>query len=77
MYLLWLDDVASEFISKYFVQIGPFPGSINENTRIKVKVQLNLHGIVAIESAMVNMNSLFLFCILINFVPVLGISYLV
>ncbi|XP_021595245.1 heat shock 70 kDa protein 16 isoform X2 [Manihot esculenta] len=33
-------------------EIGPFPGSINENTRIKVKVQLNLHGIVAIESAM-------------------------
>ncbi|KAJ9153779.1 hypothetical protein P3X46_027182 [Hevea brasiliensis] len=42
--------VVSSKISSF--TIGPFPGSYSENTRIKVKVQLNLHGIVTIESAM-------------------------
>ncbi|KAJ6376571.1 hypothetical protein OIU76_025677 [Salix suchowensis] len=32
--------------------IGPFQASSNEKARIKVKVQLNLHGIVTVESAM-------------------------
>ncbi|OAY55118.1 hypothetical protein MANES_03G128900v8 [Manihot esculenta] len=32
--------------------IGPFPGSYSEKARIKLKVQLNLHGIFTIESAM-------------------------
>ncbi|XP_050218478.1 heat shock 70 kDa protein 16 [Mercurialis annua] len=32
--------------------IGPFPGSHSENARVKVNVQLNLHGIVTVESAM-------------------------
>ncbi|KAL5548354.1 hypothetical protein UlMin_003585 [Ulmus minor] len=31
--------------------IGPFPGSHNENARVKVKVLLNLHGIISVESA--------------------------
>ncbi|KAF2285784.1 hypothetical protein GH714_007773 [Hevea brasiliensis] len=41
---------ASSKISSF--TIGPFPGSYSEKTRIKLKVQLNLHGIVTIESAM-------------------------
>ncbi|CAK7338490.1 unnamed protein product [Dovyalis caffra] len=32
--------------------IGPFQASSNEKARIKVKVQLNLHGILTVESAM-------------------------
>ncbi|KAF4394583.1 hypothetical protein F8388_020408, partial [Cannabis sativa] len=32
-------------------KIGPFQGSQSEKTRIKVKVHLNLHGIVRVESA--------------------------
>lgn len=32
--------------------IGPFPGSYSEKARIKVKVQLNLHGIFMVESAL-------------------------
>ncbi|XP_061342267.1 heat shock 70 kDa protein 16-like [Gastrolobium bilobum] len=32
-------------------KIGPFHGSHGTKTRVKVKVQLNLHGIVSIESA--------------------------
>lgn len=32
--------------------IGPFQGSHSEKARVKVKVQLNLHGIVTVESAM-------------------------
>ncbi|KAJ8763650.1 hypothetical protein K2173_003122 [Erythroxylum novogranatense] len=31
--------------------IGPFEGSYSEKARVKVKVQLNLHGIVSVESA--------------------------
>ncbi|KAI4308013.1 hypothetical protein L6164_031132 [Bauhinia variegata] len=31
--------------------IGPFPGSHGGKTRVKVRVQLNLHGIVSVESA--------------------------
>lgn len=33
------------------MQIGPFQGSHSDNVRIKVKVKLNLHGIVTVESA--------------------------
>ncbi|CAI0379794.1 unnamed protein product [Linum tenue] len=33
--------------------IGPLQGSSNDKARVKVKVQLNLHGIIAIESATV------------------------
>ncbi|XVF70652.1 hypothetical protein PTKIN_Ptkin11bG0179300 [Pterospermum kingtungense] len=32
--------------------IGPFQGSHSERAKVKVKVQLNLHGIVTVESAM-------------------------
>ncbi|KAL5737673.1 hypothetical protein ACOSP7_030434 [Xanthoceras sorbifolium] len=32
--------------------IGPFQASHNENTRVKVNVKLNIHGIVTVESAM-------------------------
>ncbi|GAV72932.1 HSP70 domain-containing protein [Cephalotus follicularis] len=32
--------------------IGPFQGSYSEKAKVKVKVQLNLHGIVTVESAM-------------------------
>ncbi|XP_022716906.1 heat shock 70 kDa protein 16-like [Durio zibethinus] len=32
--------------------IGPFQGSHSKRARVKVKVQLNLHGIVTVESAM-------------------------
>jgi len=39
------------------MQIGPFQASSNEKARIKVKVQLNLHGIVTVESAMVRIFS--------------------
>lgn len=42
------------------MQIGPFQGSSSEKARVKVKVHLNLHGIVTVESAMVNKNSPFL-----------------
>ncbi|CAI0379800.1 unnamed protein product [Linum tenue] len=34
--------------------IDPLQGSSNDKARVKVKVQLNLHGIIAIESATVN-----------------------
>ncbi|PKI55853.1 hypothetical protein CRG98_023734 [Punica granatum] len=32
--------------------IGPFKGSHGEKTKVKVRVQLNLHGIVGVDSAM-------------------------
>ncbi|XVF03879.1 hypothetical protein REPUB_Repub05bG0031100 [Reevesia pubescens] len=32
--------------------IGPFQGSHSKRARVKIKVQLNLHGIVTVESAM-------------------------
>lgn len=40
--------VASKFSS---FMIGPFQSSHNENAKVKVKVQLNIHGIVTVESA--------------------------
>lgn len=45
------------FIYLFLMQIGPFQASSNEKARIKVKVQLNLHGIVTVESAMVRIFS--------------------
>ena len=36
------------------MQIGPFQGSHSEKARVKVKVHLNLHGIVSVESATVS-----------------------
>lgn len=39
---------------KLFMQIGSFQGPHSEKTRVKVKVQLNLHGIVNVESASVS-----------------------
>ncbi|KAL5737675.1 hypothetical protein ACOSP7_030436 [Xanthoceras sorbifolium] len=32
--------------------IGPFQASHNQNTRVKVNIKLNIHGIVTVESAM-------------------------
>lgn len=37
-----------------FMQIGPFQGFHSEKARVKVKVHLNLHGIVSVESATVS-----------------------
>lgn len=42
-----------------FTQIGPFQGSHSEKSRVKVKVQLNLHGIVTVESASVSLKTKF------------------
>ncbi|KAI9198050.1 hypothetical protein LWI28_009145 [Acer negundo] len=33
------------------MQIGPFPSSFGEKAKVKVRVQLNLHGIVYVQSA--------------------------
>lgn len=41
------------------IQIGPFHGSHRDKTRVKVRVQLNLHGIVSVESATVSKKPLF------------------
>lgn len=43
------------------MQIGPFEASQNEKAKVKVKVKLNIHGIVAIESALVS-KEIPLFC---------------
>ncbi|KAK0580090.1 hypothetical protein LWI29_036158 [Acer saccharum] len=32
-------------------EIGPFPSSFGEKAKVKVRVQLNLHGIVNVQSA--------------------------
>jgi len=36
------------------MQIGPFQSTKGEKAKIKVRVRLNLHGIVSIESATVS-----------------------
>lgn len=41
-------------ISLRYMQIGPFQTTKGERAKIKVKVRLNLHGIVFIESATVS-----------------------
>lgn len=38
------------------IQIGPFRVSNDVKTKIKVKVQLDIHGIVSIHSASVSVN---------------------
>ena len=58
-----------------FMQIGPFPGSHNENARVKVKVLLNLHGIISVESAVVS-KKLFLLLSSYNFVSSKDIIFL-
>jgi hypothetical protein len=35
-------------------QIGPFTPSKGEKAKLKVKIRLNLHGIVSVESATVS-----------------------
>ena len=35
-------------------QIGPFQSTKSERAKVKVKVRLNLHGVVSIESATVS-----------------------
>jgi heat shock 70kDa protein 4 len=35
------------------LQIGPFHPSKGEKAKLKVKVRLNIHGIVTVDSAMV------------------------
>lgn len=44
-------------LSYFFLQIGPIQGSHSEKARVKVKVHLNLHGIVSVESATVSKKS--------------------
>ena len=39
------------------MQIGPFQGSRSEKARVKVKVELDLHGIVSVVSARVSKKS--------------------
>lgn len=36
------------------IQIGPFHGSDGSKMRVEVKIQLNLHGIVSIQSSTVS-----------------------
>ena len=36
------------------IQIGPFQSSKGGRSKVKVKVRLNLHGIVSVESATVS-----------------------
>jgi heat shock protein 4 len=37
------------------LQIGPFQSTKSERAKVKVKVRLNLHGIVSVESATVSL----------------------
>ena len=46
--------VAYLFVVLNSVQIGPFQPSKGEKAKLKVKVRLNIHGIVSLESATVN-----------------------
>jgi hypothetical protein len=39
------------------MQIGPFQSTKAERAKLKVKVRLNLHGIVSVESATVSSRS--------------------
>ena len=39
------------------VQIGPFKSTKSERAKLKLKVRLNLHGIVSVESATVSYGS--------------------
>ena len=39
------------------VQVGPFQSTTSERAKLKVKVRLNLHGIVSVESATVSSGS--------------------
>ncbi|XP_062077728.1 heat shock 70 kDa protein 16 isoform X2 [Humulus lupulus] len=48
----YLDELPPGTSSKIsFFKIGPFQGSHSKKARVKVKVRLNLHGIVSVESA--------------------------
>lgn len=40
-----------------FMKIGPFQSAKGERAKVKVKVRLNVHGIVSIESATVSMEA--------------------
>lgn len=40
-------------------QIGPFQSTKGERAKLKVKVRLNLHGIVSVESATVSFEDSF------------------
>lgn len=39
------------------VQIGPFDSNNGERAKVKVKVLLNLHGIVSVDSATVSLEN--------------------
>lgn len=54
---------AYAFVPSSF-QIGPLHGSNGSKARVKVRVQLNLHGIFSIESASVSKKSHFCLSIL-------------
>lgn len=41
-------------VKSFEMQIGPVQGSNNSNSRVKVRVQLNMNGIVTVESATVS-----------------------
>lgn len=40
------------------MQIGPFQSTKNEKAKVKVKVRLNVHGIISVESATVSLSKL-------------------
>lgn len=42
-----------------YCQIGPFQATKSERAKVKVKVRLNLHGIVSIESATVSNSDIY------------------
>ena len=47
-------------------QIGPFQSTKGERAKLKVKVRLNLHGIVSVESATVSFGDSFLGFLLLD-----------
>ena len=38
----------------FYGQIGPFQSTKGERAKVKVKVRLNIHGVVSVESATVS-----------------------
>ena len=50
--ITFLDMISPSYIF-ICLQIGPFQSSKGDRAKLKVKVRLNLHGIVAVDSATV------------------------
>jgi len=49
--------------SLLFLQIGPFQTTKGEKAKLKVRVQLDKHGIVLVDSATVSTNGLRYICL--------------